>query len=68
MNGRQRTKDGQEGYCKYCNGRPSLYNGLYSCFVYQWVELPENITISKLIDAVVEDISKLQNLYAPIKR
>ena len=64
----QRTKDGQEGYCKYCNGRPSLYNGLYSCFVYQWVELPENITISKLIDAVVEDISKLQNLYAPIKR
>lgn len=64
----QRTKDGQEGYCKYCNGRPSPYNGLYSCFVYQWVELPENITISKLIDAVVEDISKLQNLYAPIKR
>lgn len=62
----QRTKNGQEGYCKYCNGRPSPYNGLYSCFVYQWVELPENITISKLIDTVVEDISKLQNLYAPI--
>jgi hypothetical protein len=64
----QRTKDGQEGYCKYCNGKPSQYNGLYSCFVYQWVELPPNITMSKLIDAVVDDIANLRNLYAPIKR
>jgi hypothetical protein len=62
----QRSKDGKEGYCKYCNGRPSLYNGLYSCFVYQWVELPPNITISKLIDAIVADITNLRNLYAPI--
>lgn len=63
----QRKKDGQEGYCKYCNGRPSLYNKRYSCFVYQWVELPPNIKIAKLIDAVVDDMVNLRNLYAPIK-
>ena len=59
----QRRKGGEEGYCKYCNGMPSLYNGLVSCFVYQWIELPDQISIPDLIEAVVADTMKLLNLY-----
>lgn len=59
---RQRKKDGGEGYCKYCNGRPSAYNGKVSCFVYQWVELPEKISTRDLVEAVVADTSKLLRL------
>ena len=59
----QRQKGGEEGYCKYCNGMPSSYNGLVSCFVYQWVELPEHISISDLIDAIVADTLNLLSIY-----
>ena len=43
--------------------RPSSYNGLVSCFVYQWVELPEHISISDLIDAIVADTLNLLSIY-----
>lgn len=59
----QRQKGGEEGYCKYCNGMPSSYNGLVSCFVYQWIELPDQISIPDLIEAVVADTINLLNLY-----
>lgn len=59
----QRQKEGKEGYCKYCNGMPSSYNGLVSCFVYQWIELPEKISTQELINAVIEDTLNLLRIY-----
>ena len=52
------------GYCKYCNGRIGK-NGKISCFVYQWVEIPHDMTCNKLVYSVIKDINKIK---AIIKR
>ena len=52
------------GYCKYCNGRIGK-NGKISCFVYQWVEIPHDMTCNKLVSSVIKDINKIK---AIIKR
>lgn len=50
----------REQFCKYCNGR-TIPNGI-SCFVYQWVPIPENIEIKDLVEAIVKDTINLLNL------
>lgn len=47
----------KRGYCKYCNGKIGN-NGKISCFVYQWVEIP-NITCDKLVSYVIKDIEEI---------
>ena len=59
----QNSKNGQEGYCKFCNGKPAPHNGLYGCFVYQWIKLPEDITVSELVEALIEDAINISTLY-----
>ena len=44
----------REKYCKYCNGT-TLADGNISCWVYQWIKIPEHITKGQLIDAICED-------------
>jgi hypothetical protein len=48
----------KEGYCKYCNGKE--VNGRRSCWVYQWVKIPEKITKKDLISAICEDTKKIR--------
>ena len=50
----------REQFCKYCNGRTGT-NGI-SCFVYQWVPIPENIEIKDLVEAIVKDTVNLLSL------
>lgn len=56
----------EQGYCKYCNGSilgsNSSHPGRISCFVYQWVEIPDNSSISELVRVVHEDILNLMSL------
>ena len=56
----------EQGFCKYCNGSilgpNSYHSGKISCFVYQWVEIPDNSSISELVRAVHEDILNLMGL------
>lgn len=49
----------KKGYCKYCNGK--MFNGVISCFVYQWVEIPQKITCDDLVDKILQDISRVKN-------
>ena len=52
------------GYCKYCNGRPDI-NGIISCFVYQWISIPEDTTCEDLVQKIIqdtEDIKKRRSL------
>ena len=51
----------KRGYCKYCNGKPNA-NGDISCFVYQWVEIPKEITCDELIDIIVKDTSNMKEI------
>lgn len=51
----------KRGYCKYCNGKPNA-NGDISCFVYQWVEIPKDITCDDLIDIIVKDTSNMKEI------
>ena len=48
----------KRGYCKYCNGRFGN-NGKISCFVYQWVEIPSEMTCDDLVSCVINDIKSL---------
>lgn len=50
----------KQGYCKYCNGKP-LANGYISCWVYQWIKIPENIKKANLINAICKDTQKIIN-------
>ena len=50
----------REQFCKYCNGR--IISNRISCFVYQWVPIPENIEIKDLVEAIVKDTINLLNL------
>ena len=52
------------GYCKYCNGRQNT-NGVISCFVYQWVEIPNSITSDCLVKKIVKDIAVMKSLCLP---
>jgi hypothetical protein len=56
----------EQGFCKYCNGSilgsKSPHSGTISCFVYQWVEIPKDISVSELVCAVCDDVMKLMNL------
>lgn len=54
----QRRKDNNDGYCKYCNGGPSK-DGKYGCFVYQWVKIPNDMTIGDLVKAIHNDAMRL---------
>lgn len=58
----QNKKDGKKenGYCKYCNGRINS-DGKISCFVYQWVEIPQ-IPIDDLTDLIVKDVKKIMEI------
>lgn len=50
-----------KGYCKYCNGIPDKNNhGLISCFVYQWIEIPKNVTCDDLVDKIIQDIGNMK--------
>ena len=46
------------GYCKYCNGNIGK-NGKISCFVYQWVEIPNDMTCDGLVGYVINDIEEI---------
>ncbi len=48
----------KNGYCKYCNGKK--VNGLYSCWVYQWVKIPNGITKNDLISKICDDTKKIR--------
>ena len=50
----------KRGYCKYCNGKPNA-KGDISCFVYQWVEIPD-ITCVDLIQNIVKDIDNIKEI------
>lgn len=50
------------GYCKYCNGKIGSNNKI-SCFVYQWVEIPNNLKIDELVSYVLTDVSKILSLF-----
>ena len=55
----------EPGYCKYCNGRKitqETHKNFISCFVYQWIAIPEDITCDVLIEKIVEDIAKMKIL------
>ena len=49
----------KQGYCKYCNGK-TLANGHISCWVYQWVKIPEKITKKALITAICKDTENIR--------
>ena len=50
-----------KGYCKYCNGIPDKnHHGLISCFVYQWIEIPDSTTCDDLVDKIIQDIANLK--------
>lgn len=49
------------GYCKYCNGKP--VNSVISCFVYQWISIPPQITCDTLVDKIIQDISYIKTLW-----
>ena len=49
----------KQGYCKYCNGK-TLANGHISCWVYQWIKIPEKIAKEDLISAICEDTKKIR--------
>lgn len=48
----------KKGYCKYCNGKNN--HGLISCFVYQWIEIPDSTTCDDLVDKIILDITNLK--------
>ena len=50
----------KRGYCKYCNGRFGN-NGKISCFVYQWVEIPSEMTCDDLVSCVINDIESFSH-------
>ena len=51
------------GYCKYCNGTGNKnYHNKISCFVYQWVEIPEHTTCDELVEKIMQDTMKLRNI------
>ena len=56
----QKKKNGkkEDGYCKYCNGK-KMADGTISCFVYQWVKIPNSISIDDLTDIILSDTNKL---------
>lgn len=56
----QNKKDGKKenGYCKYCNGK-KMEDGTISCFVYQWVKIPNSISIDDLTDKIISDTNDL---------
>jgi hypothetical protein len=58
----QRGKNKENAFCKYCNGKPSNYNRKYSCFVYQWIEIPNEMSVADLIKAIHDDVLNLMTL------
>ena len=56
----------REKYCKYCNGK-TLANGLISCWVYQWIKIPEKITKEDLISAICKDTKNIIALLKTVK-
>ena len=48
-----------DGYCKYCNG--NQIKGKISCFVYQWVDIPDSITLDQLVDYIVTDTEQMKS-------
>ena len=50
-------QNSDSGYCKYCNGRIGK-NGKISCFVYQWVKIPD-ITCDQLVTYITNDIEEI---------
>ena len=51
----------KRGYCKYCNGKPNA-EGYISCFVYQWIEIPAITSCDDLIQKIVKDIDKMEEI------
>lgn len=45
------------GYCKYCNGKQ--IKGKISCFVHQWIEIPQNTTMENLVTLIVSDVNNM---------
>ena len=45
-------------YCKYCNGETK--NNRIGCFVYQWVEIPQNTSCDELVDYIFNDILNIK--------
>ena len=63
FDGIQFGQNKNKGYCKYCNGIPDKNNhGLISCFVYQWIEIPDNTTCDDLVDKIIQDIEYLKKM------
>lgn len=52
------------GYCKYCNGNIGK-NGKISCFVYQWIKIPDKMTCDNLVTIVIKDIEGIFNRRKP---
>lgn len=50
----------QPGYCRYCNGKIGKNNKI-SCFVYQWIEIPKEITMNELVDYIVSDTKNMND-------
>ncbi|MBR5822928.1 MAG: PD-(D/E)XK nuclease family protein [Paludibacteraceae bacterium] len=57
---------GINGYCKYCNGKPNKDNK-FSCFVYQWVKIPDKMSINDLAEIIEQDTRNLYNIINPTK-
>ena len=56
------------GYCKYCNGKMAkkgIGKNRISCFVYQWVKIPQEMMCDELVSHVIEDIKELLNRRNP---
>ena len=50
------------GYCKYCNGKMAIKGigkNRISCFVYQWVKIPQTMMCDELVSHIIEDIKEL---------
>ena len=46
----------KKSFCKYCNGERNKINQKIGCFVYQWVEIPQDTSCDKLVEYIFNDI------------